>query len=147
LTNATIALEDRIEIEALIHRFYWLVDHGKADETADLFAPTARLTFGPGSPKPGTVEGPDIKSAMLARSKQVNVTTRHVLSCIALAARPDGMVDAYSLLTLFRSEDEGRDTYPASVADIEEIMVRIDGKWRVQERIILPIFHRAVRSF
>jgi len=83
---------------------------------------------------------------MLARSKQTNVTTRHVLSNIALSPRSAGQVDAYSLLTLFRSEDESRDTHPASVADVEELLVQIDGRWRVQERLILPIFNRVARS-
>ncbi|MET0545824.1 MAG: nuclear transport factor 2 family protein, partial [Caulobacterales bacterium] len=45
----------RDEITDAIYRFYSLVDAGKADQTIDLFAPDAAWTFGPGTPKPGTI--------------------------------------------------------------------------------------------
>jgi hypothetical protein len=138
--STSLSVDDRLAIMELIHRFFWLVDHGRADETAGLFTKTARLTFGPGAPKPGTIEGPQIASAMATRAQQVEVTTRHALSNIRLTPRADGSVGAYSLLTLFRSDSAARDSYPASVADIEEIFVRDEGGWFIQERTILPIF-------
>lgn len=54
-----LTADDRQSIMDLMYRFYWLVDQGRAGETAALFTTTATLTFGPGSPKPGTVEGDD----------------------------------------------------------------------------------------
>jgi hypothetical protein len=136
----SISVDDRLAIIEVIHKFFWLVDHGRAGETAGLFTKTARLTFGPGAPKPGTIQGPDIPAAMTARAKQVEVTTRHVLSNIRLTPNADGSVSACSLLTLFRSDSAARDSYPASIADIEEVFVRGDGDWYIQERTILPIF-------
>ena len=138
-----IAFEDRISIIDIIHVYFWLVDHGRADEVSLYFAETGRLTFGPGAPKPGTLEGAAIAVAMVARSKQSEVTTRHALSNIALTATSDTTIEAYSLLTLYRSGDATRDTYPASVADIEDIFVRTDKGWRILERRILPVFNRA----
>ena len=138
-----VSIDDRLTITDLIHRFYWLVDHDQAEQTAELFTKTARLTFGPGAPKPGTIEGADIAAAMAARGRQTEVTTRHVLSNISLTARPDGSVAASSLLTLFRSESASRDSSPASIADIEEIFVRIAGEWFIQDRTVLPIFVRS----
>jgi 3-phenylpropionate/cinnamic acid dioxygenase small subunit len=138
-----LAPEDRQAITDLILRFYRLVDQGRADETVALFTETARLTFGPGAPKPGTTEGAAIGALMVARASQVNVTTRHVLSNIALSLREDGAVEGYSLLTLYRSETDGRDSYPASVADIDELFVRGADGWRIQARTISPIFNRA----
>ena len=143
MSKTELSLDDRQAITDVMYQFYWLVDQGRAAETAALFTPTARLTFGPGAPKPGTLEGDSIPPAMAARQAQTSVTTRHVLSNIRLTPRGDGSVEAYSLLTLFRSEDESRNSFPASVADIEEIFVRSADGWRVQERIILPIFNRA----
>lgn len=137
-----LASEDRQAITDLIHRFYRLVDQGRADETAELFTQTARLTFGPGAPKPGTTEGAGIAALMAARATQLHVTTRHVLSNIALSSREDGSVEGYSLLTLYRSETDGRDSYPASVADVEELFVRGADGWRIQARTISPIFNR-----
>lgn len=140
--HTAVAIEDQLAIRDLVYRFYRLVDEGRADETAALFTATARLTFGPGSPKPGTIEGDQIPPAMAARATQTHVTTRHVLSNIQLEARADGSVAGYSLLTLYRSENETRDSYPASIADIHELFVRDDGEWRIQARDILPIFNR-----
>jgi SnoaL-like domain len=138
--NTRLGVDDQLAIMQLIHEFFWLVDHGRAGETAGLFTPTARLTFGPGAPQPGTIEGADIAAAMAARGQQVEVTTRHVLSNIRLTPKADGSVSAYSLLTLFRSDSTARDSYPASVADIEEMFVRDKGGWLIQQRTVLPIF-------
>jgi hypothetical protein len=137
-----ISADDRQAIVDLIHRYFWLVDHGLADQTAECFTATAKLTFGPGAPNPGTIEGAAIGAAMVHRSKQSNITTRHVVSNVALAAIDDSRVQAHSLLTLFRSVDASRDTYPASVADIDDVVVRDADTWRIQDRTISPIFNR-----
>lgn len=135
-------VEDRQLIIDVLHRFFWLVDHGRADETADLFTEDATLTFGPGSPKPGTIEGAAIRPAMAARAAQTAVTTRHVLSNVALNPGEDGSVAVYSLLTLFRAEDSSLDITPASVADIDEIYIREGTAWKIRSRVISPIFNR-----
>ena len=138
----TLALEDRFAVMDVMYRFYWLVDMGRAAETAALFASDARLTFGPGSPKPGTIEGAAIPPAMAARQTQTEVTTRHVLSNIQLELLADGAIAATSLLTLYRSSTPVLDTYPASVADIVERFVRKGGDWKIAARDILPIFNK-----
>ncbi len=138
-----IDLADRFAVTDVVLRFFQLVDDGRAAETSGLFTPDATLTFGPGAPKPGTIQGADIPAAMTARQAQTHVTTRHVLSNLAVASHPEGGVKVRSLLTLFRSEDEGRDSYPASVADIEDLLVRTADGWRIRARTITPIFNRA----
>jgi hypothetical protein len=138
--------EDRDAIVEVLHQYFWLIDHGRAAETAHLFTSSAELTFAVGAPKPGTLRGQEISAAMVARGKQTNVTTRHVISNIALMGRPDRTVAAYCLLTLFRSDSEARDSYPASVADIEDIMVRQEDGWRIKTRLISPIFNRPPMS-
>ncbi len=143
MDKANVSAHDRQAIENVIHRFYWLVDRGRAAETAALFSANARITFGPGSPSPGTIEGDAIPGAMQARQAQSNVTTRHVLSNICMTANDDGTVACDSLLTLFRSDSEVRDTIPATVADIVEILVNEDGDWKIRERTVLPIFNRS----
>lgn len=137
-----ISIADRLAITDVVQRFFRLVDHGRAAETAALFTHDATLTFGPGSPKPGTVAGEAIPPAMAARQAQAHVTTRHVLSNIEVSLGEDGGAQAYSLLTLFRSEDESRDTLPASVADIEDHLVRTGDGWRIRARLITPVFSR-----
>jgi hypothetical protein len=136
-----ISGEDRQAIVDVIHRYFWLVDVGRANEAASLFVADGKLTFGEGSPKPGTISGDDIAIAMAARARQVEVTTRHVVSNIQFTANADGSVSTYSLLTLYRSADTSRDTHPASVADIEDLFVEYEGEWRISERLIQPVFN------
>ncbi|MBB4631638.1 ketosteroid isomerase-like protein [Sphingosinicella soli] len=143
VADSTLTIEDRLAAGDVVRRFFWLVDHGRAAETAALFARDASLTFGPGSPRPGTIASADIGPAMVARQAQLNVTTRHVLTEAQTAVNGDGSIAISSLLTLFRSEDEGRDSYPVSVADIEDVLVREDGAWRIKTRTISPVFNRA----
>lgn len=143
MTSAgNVSIADRLAATDVVNRFFWLVDMGRAAETAALFTPDATLTFGPGAPKPGTIEGAAIGEAMKARQGQANVTTRHVLSNVAVAARDDGALEIYTLLTLFRSEDESRNSHPASVADVQDVLVRDGDGWRIKERTITPIFNR-----
>jgi hypothetical protein len=132
---------DRVKISDVIHRYFWLADHGHAEQIAGLFAQGARLVFGEGAPKPGTLTGPEIAAAMLARSKQTHVTTRHIVSNVMLQLRDPATVEAYSLLTLFRSDDENRDSHPKTVADIEDVFVREGTEWRIAHRKISPIFN------
>jgi ketosteroid isomerase-like protein len=138
-----IDLAQRFAVTDVVHRFFHLVDAGRAAETAALFTPDATLTFGPGAPKPGTVAGADIPAAMTARQAQTHVTTRHVLSNLIVTPQAEGAIAVRSLLTLFRSEDAGRDSYPASVADIDDLLVRTGDGWRICARTITPIFNRA----
>lgn len=140
-TNVTI--EVRQAITDGIHLFFNLVDHGKAGGTADLFTEDARLTFGPGSPKPGTIEGPAIREAMAAREQQTNAFTRHIVTNIIFGLAEDGAVSATYILTLFRSDDESRSSLPAFVADVAEIWVQRARDWKLAERTISPTFSRA----
>lgn len=135
--------EDRLAITDIVHRFCWLVDHSRAAEIGALFTADARLTFGPGTPNPGTIEGPAIAAMMTARQAQTHITTRHVMTNLAFAATADGKVAVHGILTFYRSDDASRDTRVASIADIDEVYVRIDGGWRISSRTVTPVFSRA----
>jgi hypothetical protein len=136
------SIEDRLAVTDAIHRFFHLVDSGHAAETADLFTDNARLTFGPGSPQPGTIEGPAIRSAMIARQAQASAFTRHTVANIRISSF-DAELKADYLLTLFRSDDETRSSMPAFIADVSEIWVRQEWTWRIGERTITPAFYRS----
>jgi hypothetical protein len=143
--QAEIKPSDRQDIIDVILRYFWLVDHGRADETIPLFSSHATLTFGPGAPKPGTIEGPAISAAMVARARLTSATTRHVVSNIQMHGRGVGEIDCSSLLTLYRSDDDSRDSHPASVADIEDRFILEDGAWKIGQRIISPVFNKVGR--
>ena len=137
-----VSLEDRTAIGDGVHRFFRLVDSGKASLTASLFTDDAELTFGPGSPSPGTIRGADIARAMIAREAQTTAFTRHIVSNLAFETEAAGIRATY-ILTLYRSDDDTRQALPAFVADVDELWVSKDAQWRMASRLILPAFSRA----
>jgi hypothetical protein len=122
--------------------FGHLVDHGRAIECVALFAPNARMIFGPGSPKPGTLDGLEaIRAFLAARQAMTNVTTRHLATNFRLEWDGGSEARLESLLTVFRSDDATRQPVISVVCDIQEIFVRDEaGKWRIQERVTKPVF-------
>lgn len=136
-----LALEDRQAIEDLIHRFYWLVDEGRASEGATLFTADASITFGPGAPRPGTTSGADLGPMLVARQAMTHVLTRHVLSNLQMEPCADGSVIVRLLMTLYRTEDGTRAPTPNTIADVTEVVVRDGGAWRFARREIRPIFY------
>lgn len=132
----------RAEIADRIHLFYRLMDGGKAERAGNLFTSDARLTFGPGSPRPGTIEGHDISLAMAARQREHGTFTRHAISNLAFDDQGGGAISVTYLMVLFRSDDDTRDSVPAFVADVEDRWI-IDGKdWNLAERTVSPAFSR-----
>ena len=138
-----LSAEDRLAITDVVHRFCWLVDHGRAAEIGALFTADARMTFGPGTPNPGTIEGAAIAAMMTARQAQTHVTTRHIMTNLAFTAAADGKVAVHGILTFYRSDDDSRDTRAAIVADIDEVYTKVDGTWLIAARTVTPIFTRA----
>ncbi len=128
-------------IAAISSEFGYLVDHGRAAQAEELFAPDARLVFGPGTPKPGTLEGMEaIRAFLTNRQSQTQVTTRHVATNFRLTQEgPNAVLE--SLLTVFRSDDAGRQPVVSVVAEIRELFTRNQaGDWQIQERATTPIF-------
>ncbi len=136
-----LSLDDRLDIESLLYRAFWLVDHGRAAEVASLFTPDGKWTFGPGTPKPGTLIGAEISQFLVARQAQAHVTTRHVLSNVLVEAESGDRAAARSVLTLYRSETDVLPADPAAVADIEDVVVRTDEGWKIGQRLVTPVFH------
>jgi ketosteroid isomerase-like protein len=136
-----VSLDDRTAVADSIYAFYHLVDSGQASRTADLFTEDAQLTFGPGSPQPGTIVGPAIRDAMSAREAVKSAFTRHVVTNIRFVPT-GGDVAADYVLTLYRSDDETRSSVPAFVADVAEVWRLTGENWRMTGRTVLPTFTR-----
>jgi ketosteroid isomerase-like protein len=134
-------LDDRTAIADAIHRYFHLVDSGQASHTAALFTADASLTFGPGSPQPGTITGAAIAAAMVAREAQTSAFTRHIVTNLSFAPAADGVATSY-LLTLYRSDDHTRSSVPAFIADVAETWTSAAGEWQMTMRTITPAFMR-----
>jgi hypothetical protein len=141
-----IPTDDATAVAAISAAFTYLLDHGRAAECSALFTRNAKMTFGPGTPKPGTLDGIDaINGFLVARQGQTNVTTRHVVTNFRFTVAGEARVSAYSLLTLYRSQDATSPPNVSIVADINEIYVRQpDGKWLIEDRLVTPIFVRTI---
>jgi hypothetical protein len=137
--------EELLTLSGMSAEFGYLIDHGRATECAKLFAADARLIFGPGSPRPGTIEGIEaIREFLVARQSQTHVTTRHQATNFRMQ-RDGAEAELQSLLTLFRSDEEQPQPVVSVVADIHERFVRsAAGEWLIRERRTLPIFIRAI---
>ncbi|MGD9661570.1 MAG: nuclear transport factor 2 family protein [Porticoccaceae bacterium] len=143
MTTASLTIEDMLAITETIHSYFKLVDTGRAADVYSLFCENGALTFGAGAPKPGTLSGDNLKASLETRQQQTGVITRHAVSNIQFSAQLEGRVSAYSLLTLYRAEPgAAADTYPASVADIDDIFVKENGSWKILQRVISPVFNR-----
>lgn len=129
----------RTEITDTIHKYFWLVDHGRASKAIDLFTETASMTFGPGSARPGTISGPDLRKALTAQDSLVGTVMRHVVSNILFTGESGAQVTLSALLTLYKGSGDSRDTRPEFVADLEDSFVLKD-RWLIDRRVVTPIF-------
>lgn len=133
--------QDQLDLTALVNRSFWLIDQGRAAETAALFTADASLTFGPGAPRPGTISGAAIGAAMQARQAEAGVTSRHVLSNMMAGGEGEGRATVRSLLTLYRTPDGDVSPIVRSVADVVDDCVRDGRDWKIASRQILPVFY------
>lgn len=141
--SASDSLALRLLVTDSIHHFFDLVDNGRASATADLFHSGATLTFGPGSPQPGTISGADIMSAMQARESLKSAFTRHFIGNIIFDRLSAAAAEVRYQMILFRSDDDKRLAMPAFVADVAEKWVRDEGRVKIMSRTILPTFARS----
>jgi hypothetical protein len=142
-TTAQDALSVRLAVTDGIHRFYDLVDGGRASAAASVFHGDASWTFGPGTPKPGTIAGDEITAAMQARENLKSAFTRHIISNILFDRITASEADVRYQMILFRSDDETRVALPSLVADVSENWVGDEAGFRIMSRTVLPTFAKA----
>lgn len=130
--------DDAEAVRNLIAQFHNLVDQGRASDCLALFAPGARLVFGPGLPNAGTIEGLEGVAGFLAARQAAPVTTRHLVATSWLRATGPDEIAARSVIALFRAPAENP-LLPAAVADLEETYVRTGAGWRLLLREVRPV--------
>lgn len=136
----TDALAVRLSVSDAIYRFFDLVDRGRAGASAALFHPDASLTFGPGSPQPGTISGSAIKEAMEARERLTTAFTRHFIGNVIFDRVSAVEADVRYQMILFRSDDDRRLAVPRFVADVSERWINRDDGFKIMCRTVLPTF-------
>jgi uncharacterized protein (TIGR02246 family) len=134
----TLAVDDatRRAIEDLSTEYSWLVDHGQADQAAELFTNDAVLSAG-GKEVIGIVA---IRRHLLERANNRDIRSRHVVTNIRLLAEGPEQVRGTVIMTIYRSIGEsGRPQL--IIGDVEDIYrLGTDGRWRLAERTLAPAF-------
>ena len=133
-----VASSVRSLLEALVVEHAWLIDHGMADQTPELFTEDGRM-LGLGEPIVGRTALADWGRARAAMTKR---TSRHVLTNLRLAFESEDRVRGTVLLTLYRCDHElVRPATPLLVGDFEDtFQLCSDGRWRFQERRFISVF-------
>lgn len=134
--NLAVDNETRRAIEALSTEYSWLIDHGYADQAAELFTDDAVLSAG------GTdVSGiSDIRRHLEQRARNREIRSRHVVSNIRLLSEGSGQVRGTSIMSIYRNTVEsGRPQL--IIGDVEDLYRRgADGRWRLAQRQLAPTF-------
>lgn len=137
-TEPSLSVDDetRRAIEDLATEYCWLVDHGYADQAADLFTDDAVLSTG-ASQASGIA---DVRRHLEQRTQNREIRSRHVVSNIRLISESTGQVRGTIIMTIYRSM--GESARPQMVIGDAEDVYRLgaDGRWRFAERKLVPEF-------
>ncbi|BCO99010.1 MULTISPECIES: SgcJ/EcaC family oxidoreductase [Mycobacterium] len=134
--NPGIDDETRRAIEALSTEYSWLVDHGYADQAADLFTDDAVLSAG-GSEVSGIA---GIRRHLEERAQNRDIRSRHVVTNVRLRSESPDQVRGTTIMTIYRSI--GESVRPQLiVGDVEDLYrLGADGRWRLAQRKLVPAF-------
>ncbi len=137
--DALMRTIDRLEIEALVTEFAYLIDHGQSARVAELFAPQGWYGREGGAKS----EGRDAVRAAYARrgSESPARLSRHLFANLRIEF--DGAEGASGLSTLMLIAGDGAAPLPMNVTLVQDYVdryVRIDGTWLFLSRETRRLF-------
>lgn len=133
-----VSLQDRISIEAILTEFGWLVDHGKADQVADLFT------------EKGVIKTPmftlngkeEIARQFGERAKDTSRLSRHIWTNLRLKKIDDNQIRAQMAVQTYVANGEPPMKPDSLVVgdSLDLLELCDDGVWRFQERQLVIVF-------
>ena len=133
----------RAEIDAVLADWAWHIDHREFDELAGLFTEDARFVTGP----------VELRGRQQIRQRYLDRTgaraTRHMYSGLRLSFPSVGWVRARSTWACYAANQPAPvdEAVLYLVADFDDMLTRCaDGRWRISERHIIPVFRDPSRA-
>lgn len=128
----------RNTIEALSIEYAWLIDHGRADEVAELFTSDAILDTGEQSA--GIVA---IRETLDKRAA-LDIRSQHVVSNVRLVAEAADRIRGTVAMTVYRrAGDQVGEAESVIVAESDDVYQRdAQGRWLFAQRRLVPRFLR-----
>ena len=143
MTGPETAAALRAEIDAVLADWAWHIDHGEFDEVAGLFTEDARFVTGP----------VELRGRQQIRQRYTARTgprsTRHMYSGLRLSDAGPGSVRARSTWACYAANQPAPvdEAVLYLVADFDDVLARCaDGRWRISERRIIPVFRDPSRA-
>jgi len=129
----------RLEIQDLMARWAMAFDFHAYDELRDVFTEDGRYVTTNGRDITGVEE---IIAWCRSRVREgAERVTRHGLSNVLLTAVDEDVVTGISTWHIFASNDPDPGAVPVfQVADFTDRFVRVDGRWRLAERVTASVF-------
>lgn len=142
MTVEPIAPHDHLACVTTIQRFAVLVDAGRYEEAADLFASDGVMQ------RPQEcIEGRQaLLTSFLARPS--HRMTRHIITNVVLEPIGPDRIRAFSYASVYRHLGAPRVPLalpvtarpPETIAEYSDELSRQDGKWRIWRRTVRPVF-------
>lgn len=126
------------DLQALSHRFAWLIDHEGGVGVGELFTPDGEYEL----VGIGTLAGRAQIDDFYAYRRTTDRLARHVFSNLTVLAADASSARTCSVLTLYAANGAGpHAAQPTMVADYEDALQRgDDGRWRFARRTVTRIF-------
>ena len=131
-------LADRLELQDLNARYSHALDHNDLAEFLGVFAADAVYTLGARVSR-GQAELSQFFTGRQAMGRRV---TRHFCSSFTVTFQDKDNATGGSVWMSFvgNGDPPFEQAAPFMVADMEDRFVRVDGRWLVAERRIIPVF-------
>lgn len=135
-----IAIEDRLAIEELVHRYAWASDGRDFAALRACFCDDASLgLFRPDGAAEATVEGAEAIAAWVERRHQAEFARgdrrRHLTTCFVLQSCDGATALARSYFCVLAAP-AGQGLLPTAMGHYEDHLRRLPDGWRFQRRLI-----------
>jgi 3-phenylpropionate/cinnamic acid dioxygenase small subunit len=132
---AELPIEDRLEIQALVNEYAWLLDHRRWADVIELFTEDAEVTI-----RGRAILGHSgLRDWAAHRAANRSRKTQHQMTLLRLEPEQDGVVRGTAALVLHVAKSGGSGTYIDLVGEYRDEYLRTATGWRFRRRVLVPL--------